>query len=517
MKWLTNQRFKLYLPFIIILLFYALTLKGQVGNLHPLGTGNQAIKANTPPFETSMERGRYAQTVSLAEGGDYDVTEFRQFLKPDIAWYNNRFLSTFPPGVATLAVPFYLIGKLIGLSQLFTFTVSTLFSFLTAYLIYLTCKKLKLSMQTAVFASVVYALGSVAWPYSVSFSAHPVSAFICILGAYLLLDIFLQSKTSKRNLFSIGLLAGANFIVDYPNILIFAPVVVCAAFYKLIKLNQNQDFFIVEQHFLAKLPFVLGFALALIPFIIFNVVHYNKPIAFTNTYTIKFLETQGINFENVKLSNNIFDEHKYQNRFSAKQAFLGIQTLLVRSDRGLLQYSPVYILAFVGVLLALKQWKLWAGIVSCMFLLNLLIYGSYDDAWGGWAFGPRYLIVTLPILAVFCGIAFEKSIEKWPSIAKGLALMLLIISSAIALLGALTTNAVPPSIEVVNTNISSNYVSNWKYLHTNGVSSFFYSILPGSIISPLLYFYILLGGLVVFEYFIVFKYRGINGNKNESI
>lgn len=496
--------YKLLFPFFVISILYLLTLRGLSGNLHPNGTGAEAIQSHKPPFETSMERGRYAQVVSLAESKNYDVNEFHTFLKPDLAWYNDRFMSTFPPGVATLSLPFYLLGRLFGLAQVFTFVTSLLFSILTAYLVYLTCKKLGASKNSGIFAALVFTLGSVTWAYSVSFSAHPVSAFISILGAYLLIDILKGDKNVSKNILLIGVLTGLNFVIDYPNVLIFTPIAAVAFCYRLIKINNEEKDFVIEQNFLKKLPMVFGFIATLALFVVFNLNYFQKPIAFTNTYTIKFLEVEGINIDDIKLTNKIFENRDYGNRFSLAQTISGVNTLLLSKDRGLLQYSPVYLLAIPGFILLFKKHKIWASVGLSSFVLNVLVYGSYDDPWGGWAFGPRYLIVTLPFLAIFCGEAFDYLTARFGIFAQIPIFLLLLFSSGIALLGAVTTNGVPPSIEVANLGIHSNYLYNWEYLTKNGVSSFFYSLLPTGAIKPKFYFFGLLVLVGLFQAYIIF-------------
>lgn len=496
--------------YLIIGLLYLLTIKGLYGNLHPSGTDTTAITSHKPPFETSMERGRYAQIVSLAESKNFDVNEFKEFLKPDLAWYNNRFFSTFPPGVAVLALPFYITGKIFGMAQVFAFATSTFFSVLTAIIIYATCKKLNLSNSTGIFVATVFSLSSVAWPYSVSLSAHTVSAFITILGLYSLISVLRSDTNSKLHLAVIGFLTGLNFLIDYPNILIFFPISLTAFLYKIVHITSDKEEYVIEQNFLSKIPLILGFMLPITLFVAFNMHYFQKPIAFTNTYTIKFLEVEGINFNDIELSNKIFENRDYGNRFSIEQTIQGINTLVFSKDRGLLQFSPIFLLAIPGFIILFKKHKLLAVVGIFTFLLNVLIYGSYDDPWGGWAFGPRYLIVSLPILAVVCGIAFEYLSKRFGFLAKIAVFALLMASSIIALLGALTTNGVPPSIEVASLGIHSNYLYNWDYLNNNGVSSFLFGILFSKIISPNVYFYVLILFVGVFEVFVIFRKSNIS-------
>ncbi len=460
----------------LILLAYIFTIKGLIGNLSPSATGENRIRVNKPPFETSMERGRYAQVVSLAESHNFDVNEFYKFLKPDLAWYNGNFFSTFPVGAAVLAVPFYILGKLVGLAQVFTFATSAFFSLSTAYIVYLICLQLKQKSKTAAFAAIVYSLASVAWAYSVSFSAHPISAFVLALGVLL----FLKAESNQNNLmifFTLGLLFASGLFIDYPNMVIFLPIILFVFLGKIITVVRSSELFDVHvSNFKAIVSNLLGFGLIFALFVGFNLFYFHKPIAFTNAYTIKFLETSGIDFEKITLTNDIFNQHNYSNRFSMGGSFKGIQTLLVSHDRGLFYYSPIYLLSIVGAIILFKKNKRITLVAISIFLVNLIIYASYDDPWGGWAFGPRYLIASLPVLAVLAGEGYEYVSNRFGKKAVVVVMLVLAFSIGVALLGALTTNAVPPSIEAKGTGLSDNFMNNWYYIHHQGTSSFIHSL-----------------------------------------
>lgn len=494
----------LILVSVFVLITYLLTLRGLPGNLHPNGvTESTKIQMNQPPFETSMERGRYAQVVSLAESGNLNVDEFYKFLKPDVAWYNDHFYSTFPPGTAILATPLYLVGRMLGLAQVFTYGISILFSIFTVVVIFKITQKLNLSVKTSILSCLIYAVGSMAFPYSVSLSAHPVSAFLLALGFLTFLHIDVTNNNLKHFLL-LWFLFGINLFIDYPNLIIYCPLLI-GGFIKTFKLFDDKN------NIKPRLPYeffagTLMLLLVVCGFALYNLSVYGKPIAFANTFSIKFLETEGIAIEDVNLSNEMFTSKSYATRFSLGQTLTGIKTLLISSDRGLLTFFPVFLFAIYGLYVVLRAKNLYADIALAVIVLNVLVYAAYDDPWGGWAFGPRYLIVSTPILAVMCGIAFEHLTSKI-KFAKIAFFVLLAFSTSIALLGAATTNAVPPSIEVQGTNRSDNYVINWKYLNSTGTSSFIYGGLLNHIITPIMYYGLIMVTLIGTEAWIVFMFR----------
>src|SRR6266852_5921792 len=101
-KLLKKHTNKIYLLFVFLI--YISTLRGIPGNPIPNTNGKTTINTNKPPFETSMERGRYTQITSFALYHKVNLDQFSDFLKPDLAWYNGHYFSPFPPGVAILLI-----------------------------------------------------------------------------------------------------------------------------------------------------------------------------------------------------------------------------------------------------------------------------------------------------------------------------------------------------------------------------------------------------------------------------
>lgn len=492
-----------------------LTIKGSVGNFHPNPSSpfqKEAVMGK-PPFETSMERGRYAQVVSLVESGNINVDEFKDFLKPDLAWYNGHFYSTFPPAMAILSTPFYWVGTLINLSQVVTYMSSGVFLLLTVWMILKTANILSFSKRTSYIIATVFALSTSAWAYSASFSAHTLSAFVAICMLYLYLKIRFHSgeHQSLNNLyyFLMGLLFVSNILIDYPNVIVTFPIVL---------LTLVSEFKISHEHDGSKnieLPYtffytLLGLFLGFLIFLGTNFVLYGKPLYLTNTYTIKWLLREQ-DSSTLELSNDIFKDKNYlSDRFSFDKLVVGAKVLTVDTDRGVFQYFPFFVFGLIGLVYTIKDKRYFYLLPFICFVLNIIVYGAYDDPWGGWAFGPRYLIVGSPLFLLLAGYALERLPNKlWVRIPAFFAAAFGVI---VGMIGALTTSAVPPSIEITDGSVHTNYLYNFDYLLNNGTSAFVYSLIS-KFVTPEIYFLIIaaLTLLLVFGLFFVPLQQNILG------
>src|SRR5256885_6210017 len=337
------------LAILLVFLAYLFTIQGQAGNYSIKGYKNPTSLPSDPPFATSMERGRYAQMQSIVEYHSLNVDNYPFFLKPDLAWYNGHYYAAFPPGVAILSIPLYIVGQLVGLNQVLSYATTAIISALTGVVIYFITKKLGLDLNARLFAVFVYCLSSATWAYSVTISAHPFSALILALGFLIALSIQ-NNKNNLLLLLGLWTLFAVNLFIDYVSMLSFAPILIYGLLkdYSLQYRSGKYDFAFPLDTIYSFAAFICVFAI----FIILNLSTYGKPIAFSNTFNLRPLEQAGITINYKHLSNNIFKQLKYSTRFSIGNLQNGVYQLLVSEDRGLFYFSPVYLLAILGFFIA---------------------------------------------------------------------------------------------------------------------------------------------------------------------
>src|SRR6185436_9301842 len=95
--------------------------------------------------------------------------------------------------------------------------------------------------------------------------------------------------------------------------------------------------------------------------------------------------------------------------FVTKVQLVGAYTLLLSDERSVPVYSPVVLLGIFGIVaLYKKRQKIAAAnILAGTILVNLLLYSMFGDPWGGWSFGPRYLIPSLAMLCIGLALAMQ--------------------------------------------------------------------------------------------------------------
>ena len=93
---------------------------------------------------------------------------------------------------------------------------------------------------------------------------------------------------------------------------------------------------------------------------------------------------------------------------------VGIAGLLVSPGKGVLWYSPVIILQLWSLRLLARAKPVLAATVVATFLAHFFLIASMSFYGGDWCWGPRYLVTTLPLLALGLPyLRFHTSLRRW--------------------------------------------------------------------------------------------------------
>jgi len=459
---------------------YTATIRGVYGNPQP-ETIKAELEGPAKPFELSPERGRFAHVMALSQTGQYALTDkLGDFVSPDVGYYGGKFFSFFAPGISYMALPFYNFGAQYNLAQVAAFSLISLAAIGSLIFVFLICRNvLKLPVSASILAVLIFGFGSTAWSYSITLYQHLLTVFFSLSGFYAIWK-FKQSGAWGWPYMAWAWLAYALAIfIDYPNALLLLPVMIYAL---VVSFNVSKD----DQK--VRVKFRPAIVLTFVVFLFITGLHFYHNQTYFGSWKrlsgslvgIKVLQTKNlIGKEPAEIDRAIADDAAKKANvvkvFSEEKIPNSPGTLLFSKDRGLFFYAPIFIFAILGLLLALKKSRnLEIGILLGLVGANLFLYSSWGDPWGGWAYGPRYLIPSMAILSMFIAYWLANQ-QKWVWLKKFLVFILLAYSSAVALLGALTTNAVPPRVEADYLHLKYNFFYNLDLLKSNTSGSFIYN------------------------------------------
>ncbi len=128
-------------------------------------------------------------------------------------------------------------------------------------------------------------------------------------------------------------------------------------------------------------------------------------------------------------------------------------------------------------------------VIISVVLVNILLYSMFGDPWGGWSFGPRYLIPSIALLCTGIGYALARFLRNPLVII--LFITALIYSSAVNVLGSTTTNLVPPKVEALNlaVTIPYTYMYNVQLVQAEKAGVLLYNLFLRHIINVETYIY----------------------------
>jgi hypothetical protein len=478
---------------VIILLgivLYGLTLRGAPGN--PTADqfkGNLDHAANT--FELSPERGRYVQVASMAEDGVYNLSpKWADIAYPDVGVSaDGKLDSYFAPGVSYFTLPFYLFGARYGLGQVAAFAAESLVSIITLVFIYLIgVRVFMLPRWAAFFAVLTYGFASTSWSYAITLYQNAFTAMFIVTAFYAAWR-FAQSDTRYRFLYAgyVWLAYALAIFVDYPNAVLMLPVMVYLAVSTFSFENVREGIavsirwsaivtfivfaFVTGLHFWHNATYYGGWSR-----LAGTLKHYTPSSERVATGTPAIVTASSTATSVTATSTTPTKEKTAVGFFNEKAMPNGFFVLLFGDERGLFFFSPLFFFSLLGIAQVLRRREdIGADSVVPIALIavNLFLYSSWGDPWGGWAYGPRYLIASMPWLALFVGVALSRG--RFTVLKKFLAYILFLFSSAVALLGALTSNAVPPKSEAMLLPIKTyNYLHSIPFLQDSRSSSFVY-------------------------------------------
>jgi hypothetical protein len=320
-------------------------------------------------------------------------------------------------GMALLALPLVWLAKLwpaLGLVQT-ALLVNPLLTAFTGALVYRAGRRLGWQQATALATALVFGLATFVWPYTQGFFSDPVCGWGLFAALYGLLAY--RQTGRKRYLLAGGAAWALAYLTRTINLLTL-PLFVLALLWVLQRrtrhlhlagasLAQIRLFLVKNSRPLISffIPVVLAGLLSLW----WNVARFGSP------WATGYVESES---------------------FSGDWG-AGLYGLLLGPARGFFWYSPVLILAVLGVGWFWRQARWLLSLIGALVLLYVLVYAKWYMWHGGYSWGPRFLVPLVPFLVLLCGPAWATLVERaqWGWLGRGVVWLLVLISVGVQWLG----------------------------------------------------------------------------------
>jgi hypothetical protein len=483
-------------------LVLALSIRGYAGNpnIHELNTD---FWKDNGPLELSPERGRFALLYSFLEEHSLQFSvPVARFATPDVVYVNNHYASMFAPGVSFMIMPGYILGKMIGYSQIGSFAMIALFALVNVLLVRSIAIRLGAHPIAAGIAAVAFLFATPAFSYAVTLYQHHISTFLILASFYLLIRY--------NTIFSLALIwffCAASIVIDYPNVFMLFPIGL-AALGKIVSVHKQMKSYVLSVKYLR----VISFLLAIVPmafFFWFNSMSYDNPMQLSGT--LQRAQAIGVDGKPVQdesflitqkiLSETSQSEVITQGFFRTRLLINGFYTHFLSPDRGVIVYAPIVLFAIAGVIASYRRRVPYLSILLGIIGANIILYSMWDDPYGGWAFGSRYLIPTYAL----CGVLMGLVLTFW---RKNLLFLFLffvvfIYATSVNTLGAITTNRNPPKIEILSLEQQTHrhepytFERNINFLSQYGSKSFVYQTYASDYMTAWKYYQILSTFIIV--------------------
>jgi hypothetical protein len=322
--------------------------------------------------------------LSLLRELDFDLDEFLFLYEGEMPHYvqhiNGHIVSAYPPWAGVMAIPVYLLPVLGGLSAQSPWIhdleklSATLITALSVVLLLCTMRRLT-NTKIAWLIAIVYAFGTSSFSSSSqALWQHGPSQLFLTLTLYWLVRGLDEPRFSAYA----GLALGSAIICRPSNVLMAIPV----AAYVLIRHRAQFVAFC-----LAALPPFLAF-------VTYNTLYNGSPVS--TGFAVGIIDPARLRSLGAHLFKTPLRE--------------GLAGILVSPSRGLFIYSPILLLAFVGMVMAWRDCKLvLLKYLSPAPLLTILLTAKWINWWGGGSYGPRLLADISPFLCLYLYPPFERA------------------------------------------------------------------------------------------------------------
>jgi len=329
----------------------------------------------------------------------------------DLSRHGEHYYQNKAPGASFVVVPVYALVEAIAgtpslaatmwLCRFVTGIVPTL---LLLWLLWGYLARFAPEPATRRLVLVAYALGSMAFTYSVQFYAHQLSA-VCIAAAWILGDEVAIRARGLRTMILVGFLAGLAPAVDYQTAFAGLPLLA----YLGVRMRAWQRAELVRAFAYAALAAAVPIALLLY----YHQACFGSPFKTGYNFAVTYAadHTHGL----------------LGMTYPKLDAIIGTT---IAPGNGLLVLCPWLLLALPGGVYLWRRGERALVITVAVLALVFLYFVTSLTAWhAGWEVGPRYIVALLPFLLPLVAATFAAWRDRplWLGAAAGLVLISLVV------------------------------------------------------------------------------------------
>jgi hypothetical protein len=353
---------------LALVLFVALVSNGR-----PIGAGD------TRPSERAA--------ASFVQEGDLDLDEYPEVEPPFARSEKSHRVSIYPVLSAVLAAPVFALARTLFVldetgTALAGKVAAALFSALAASVLFVALSR-RHPTDEAGWAAAVFALGTTVWSTSQALWQHPAAILFLSLAVLFALKAEDDAAWAGRAGAPLSLAVAAR----HADVALVAALAIGLA-----------------ARWPRRLPSLVLWSLPAAAFLMaYNWTYFGSPLrhGFSGSLDARFAEPWGV----------------------------GHLGLLVSPAKGLLVFTPVVVVAAIGLVRRFRHGDSWlAGTLAAGVLAHWLLMGRWTDWHGGESWGPRLMSDALPFLFLFLP-------DGW-SVVRGLGTVLAVFSVAVQAMGA---------------------------------------------------------------------------------
>ncbi len=375
----------------------------------------------TGVIQSSDGLSMFASVESIARRAEIDSNQLlwmglqQGSFGPDGDLYGRKGL-----GMLLLALPLVWLAQAwdkIGMARA-ALLLTPLLTAWTGALLYRFCSRLSWNRAAAVFTALGFGLATLSWPYTQEFFSDPVCGWGLFAAFYGLYSY--RQNGQKYYLLLSGLAWGLAYLARTINLLtlpIYGVALLFIVAEEVVRSeretrrqgdsgSRNSQFATHWRPFAAFfIPVILSGLLSLC----WNWLRYGS------LWETGYLESES---------------------FSADWLF-GVVGLIFGPARGLIWYSPILLLVIGGMRWFWRNDRLALFVSLGLTFVYVALYGKWYMWHGGFSWGPRFLVPTLPFLALLTGPVWNRLVQTRNRIAWVGVSLLVAISIVVQWLGML--------------------------------------------------------------------------------